>query len=167
MLMKWVLVNSLKSTLQEYHLMDDENCRVVIKYNPRQHSARITCGIHQRLFFIETTGSLIQKTIFTNEYGLGIGSLTQDSVIGNKGMVIINEKKYHYTLNNNPLAELVIYDKNINDPLVSCGLQTSNSITSIALSNNTDSSDNSCLLLGLCWYLFLPVAKENVAAYAM
>ena len=147
--------------------MDDENCRVVIKYNPRQHSARVTCGIHQRLFFIETTGSLIQKTIFTNEYGLEIGRLTQDSVVGNKGIVTINEKKYNYALKNNPLAELVIYDKNIADPLVSCGLESSNSITRIALSNNTESSDNSCLLLGLCWYLFLPVAKENVAAYAM
>ncbi|UEG50823.1 hypothetical protein LK994_04955 [Ferruginibacter lapsinanis] len=164
--MKWVLVNNHHSPLQEYHLMDEETCRVVIKYNPRQHSARITCGIHQRLFFIETTGSLKQKTVFTNEYGLEIGSLTPDSFTGGNGLVTINEKKYNYSLNNNPLAELIIYDKDMSEPLVSCGLETSNSITKIALSNNTDSSDNSCLLLGLCWYLFLPVVKENVAEYA-
>lgn len=167
--MKWVLFNNKHAALHEYRLMDDEICKVIVKYSPQQHSARITCGTHQRLFFIETSGSFKPKTVFKNEYGLEIGSLAQESLLGSKGTVIINEKKYHYTLKNDPLATLMIYDKNPDQPLVSCGLKTdyNNNEAAIALSNNTKGQDNSCLLLGLCWYLFLPVAKENVVEYAM
>ncbi len=161
--MKWLLVSNPSSALQEYHLIENEACKVILKYNPLHHSARITCGKHHKLVYVETTGSLKLKTIFKNEYGLEIGSLQQDKW-HNKGAVVIDTKKYNYQLQNNPLAELIIFDNTPAKPIVSCGLKPDNGIS---LSHNTNGVDNSFLLLGLCWYLFLPVAKENVVEYAM
>ncbi|MGG9970835.1 hypothetical protein ACQ33O_03480 [Ferruginibacter sp. SUN002] len=164
--MKWLLVSNASSTLHEYHLIENNECKVILKYNPLHHSARITCGKHHKLIFVETTGSLKLKTVFKNEYGLEVGSLHQDKW-HNKGSVVIDDKKYNYQLQNNPLAELIIYNNNPSTPLVSCGLKPDNGATEISLSHNTNGIDNSFLLLGLCWYLFLPVAKENVVEYAL
>ena len=164
--MKWLLVSNSSSALQEYHLIENDVCKVILKYNPLHHSARISCGKHHKLVFVETSGSLKLKTVFKNEYGLEIGSLLQDKW-HNKGIVAIDSKKYNYQLQKNPLAELIIFDDNPSKPLVSCGLKPDNGITEISLSHNTNGIDNSFLLLGLCWYLFLPLAKESVVEYAM
>ena len=164
--MKWQLVNSSSSTLQEFHLMENNECKVILKYNPLHHSARITCGKFHKLVYVETLGSLKLKTVFKNEYGLEIGSLQQDKW-HNKGTVIIDSQKYNYHLQNNPLAEMTIYSNDPAMPLVSCGIKSANNNTEICLSHNTNGIDNSFLLLGLCWYLFLPVAKESVVEYAM
>lgn len=161
--MKWVLISSYKSTLQEYHLMENDECKVVMKYNPLHHSARINCANQQRLFFIESTGSLTGKYIFKNEYGMEIGNMSQDKWFGKDGSVIIESKKYTYCIKNNPLAEFTIYESISQQPLVSCGLDID---TGIPLSAYNTDINNKCLLLGLCWYLFLPAAKENLVEYA-
>jgi hypothetical protein len=162
--MRWVLVNNKNAALQEYHLMDNDECKVVLKYNPRHQSSRISSGSHQRLFFNESTGSLTGKTIFKNEYGIEIGSFVTEKWNNMEGIVTIEQKKYRYHLQNNPQIELLIYDSNLQSPLASCKPNPDNGNTQIALVNT--GINNSCLLLGLCWYLSLPVAKERAIEYA-
>lgn len=159
------MVNNKKSLLQEYHLFDDGSTRVIVKYNPSQRSARVTIGDKHRLFFIESAGALSGKYIFKNEYGLDVGMMSNDKW-GKEGSVIIESKKYIYKINNNPLAELTIYDAASNKPLVSCGLTTGINGTSLSLSQQTNNANSNYLLLSLCWFLFLPIAKENIVEYA-
>ncbi len=163
--MKWVMANNKKALLQEYHLTEQESIKAIVKYNPAHRSARITIGDRHRLFFIESAGSLTGKYIFKNEYGLEVGTMSNDKW-GKEGSIIIESKKFTYKINNNPLAELTIYDGNTQKPLVSCGLATGINGTSLSLSQQTNNADNNYLLLGLCWFLFLPVAKENIVEYA-
>ena len=150
--MKWVLVNNHKEPVQEYHLMENNQCKVFLKYNPQQKSARICCANQQRLFFIQSAGVLTGKYIFTNEYGMEIGNITHDKRQNNGGNVSIESKKYHYEISNNPSAELTIYDSNTQRHLVTCGLGV---------------FDNISLILANCWYLFLPVVNENMLEYAV
>ena len=150
--MKCVLINNHREPVQEYHLIENDLCRVVLKYNPQQKSARISCANQQRLFFIQTAGVLTGKYIFTNEYGMEIGNISHDKRHNNGGTVSIESKKYHYEISNNPSAELTIYDSNSQRLLVTCEL---------------GGSDNNSLILAHCWYLFLPVVKENIVEYAV
>ena len=163
--MKWVLTNNKKALLQEYHLLDEENTKAIVKYNPVHRSARISIGDKHRLFFIESAGSLTGKYIFKNEYGLEVGMMSNDRW-GKEGSITIESKKYIYKIQNNPLAELTIYDGVTHQALVSCGISTGINGTSLSLSQQTNNADSNYLLLGLCWFLFLPVAKENIIEYA-
>ncbi len=162
--MQWEVINNPKSILHEYHLMDSGECKVIVKYNPIHQSARVTCGNHQRLFFIESSGSLSGKAIFKNEYGMEIGSITHDRWHLSEGNITIDDKKFHYGFKNNPLVELTIYNSITQQPLVSCGLKVNNSGNGLTIV--TTPIEANCFLLSLCWYLFLPIAKENLAEYA-
>ncbi len=161
--MKWVITNNKKSLLQEYHLTKQGQTKAIVKYNPVQKSARISIGDKHRLFFIESARSLSGKFIFKNEYGIEVGGMNNGRM-ANEGTIAIESKKFTYKINNNPLAELSIYDGDTHLPLISCGLAAG--IKGIALSQQGNNPDSNCLLLGLCWFLFLPVAKENIVEYA-
>lgn len=166
--MRWVKENNKTELLHEYRLLEEEKCRLVVKYNHSQHSARISCDGHYSLFFIEKHHSLHAKTIFKNEYGLEIGKIDQERWHSNKGVIEIQDSKYYYSYRNTPLAELVIYDEDGITELVTCGLnvEQNNAPSAIMTKNTEQQIENSCFLLGLCWYLFLPVAKENIPAFA-
>jgi hypothetical protein len=163
--MKWVLISSKQSLLQEFHLVDNGTSKAVLKYNPVHHSARMSCEGCHRLFYIESTGSLTGKYIFKNEYDMETGHMNYDKWFGNKGAVCIESKRYNYTIENNPSTELVIYDGDSGLPLLNCDWTTPNS-SAAALPQANSHTDNTYLLLGLCWYLSLPVARANRVEYA-
>lgn len=162
--MQWEIVNNPKSILQEYRLMENGECKVTLKYNPIHQSARVTSGDYQRLFFIESTGSLNGKAIFKNEYGMEIGSIHHDRWHISEGTIEIDNVHYHYGLKNNPLVELTIYKNHTHQPIITCGLKMNN--TNNGLTVVTSAVEANCFLLGLTWFLFLPIAKENLAEYA-
>lgn len=163
--MKWVMTNNKKALLQEYQLLEQDSTKAIVKYNPVQRSARISVGDKHRLFFIESAGSLTGKYSFKNEYGLEVGMMANDK-LGGDGSVTIESKKFIYKIQNNPVAELTIYDGNTNKVLARCGLATGINGTSLSLSQQNNNAGSNYLLLGLCWFLFLPVAKENIVEYA-
>jgi hypothetical protein len=164
--MKWVLVSNQGATLQEYHLMENETCKAVMKYNPLHRSVRISCGNQHRLFFIESTGSLTGKYIFKNEYGMEVGNMSHDKWFGKDGSLMIESTQYTYTIHNDPLAELTVYEGTSHQSLVHCGLHTESNGSVTSFSSPTAGINSNCLLLGLCWYLFLPVTKENRVEHA-
>lgn len=160
--MKWVMINNKRNVLLEYRLTEGSEIKAVVKYNPIHISARITMGDKHRLFFIESTGSLTGKHIFKNEYGIEVGSMSNDKW-GSEGTVTIEEKKFIYKINN---GELTVFD-NYNRPLASCGLATLINGTSLSFSSQNNTADSSYLLLGFCWFLFAPAVKEkNITEYA-
>jgi hypothetical protein len=58
---------------------------------------------------------------------------------------------------------LIIYKQNSQKPLISCGLQLNNGNTSIDFNSHNNSEKQYIFLMALAWFLFLHVAKENIA----
>ena len=161
--MNWEIISNQHSSLQEYRLMDKNDCKMSLKYNPRHKSARITSADNHRLFFLESTGAFGDKTIFRNEYGMEIGNLVYDKLRSKEGSILIDEKKYHYEING---EELMIYKTNHRQPLINCNIQSSSAFDTNILSPVLSRIDTNCLVIGLCWYLALAV-NDNMREYAL
>jgi hypothetical protein len=84
----------------------------------------------------------------------------------NGGTVSIESAKYRYGVVNNALAELSVSENDSHYPLATCSLTVSDNRAGISFAKYAEHADHNSLLLALCWYLFLPVAKENVIAYS-
>ena len=154
--MNWDIIRNPQSSLQEYRLINNNDCKVILKYNPRHQSVRTTSGNNHGLFFLETTGSLSDKIIFKNEYGIEVGNLVYDKLRGKNGSALINQKKYHYEITD---EELLIYTSDLTQVLTRCSLQSSPTFDSNILPVNFSHNDIRCMILGLCWFLVLPVTN--------
>jgi hypothetical protein len=161
--MNWEVISNERSSLQEFRLIDHNECKVVIKYNPRHQSARITCGNHHRLFYLESAGSLSGKTIFKNEYGMEIGNLVHDKFHPKDGSLIIDSNRYLYQLQNELESELTIFNTLDHTPIASCNIQSG---SGNSLSKIQPTINNNCYLLGTCWYLLLQVEKKSMLSYS-
>lgn len=165
--MEWEVITNDRSSLQEYRLIDNHDCKVVIKYNPLHQSARMTSGNYHRLFFLESAGSLSDKTIFKNEYGMEVGNLVHDKLQPKEGTVVIEDKKYLYQIRNNSLQELAIYENNLQKRVATCTIPANKANPLHIFSASTQIMKNNCFLLGLCWYLFLPMLQEKIFEYPL
>jgi hypothetical protein len=122
-------------------------------------------AIHTGSFLLQVPG-LYPASIFLKMNTVSKWAWWATTNGGKEGSINIESKKYIYKVQNNPLAELTIYDAFTNQPLASCALTTNVKGASLSLSSQNNGADSNYLLLGLCWFLFLPVAKENVVEYA-
>lgn len=165
--MKWIVVS--KTSEQElYELWLKDKKVMALEFHPSTNSARISSDEEQRVFHLRKEGLLKNKTVLRNEYGIRIGRLGYEKWDANHGYVELGNEKFNYTIGNNPMAELRISRDNSEEPLVVCGLKVKNDSTPVHFSNQNELSPSEyMLLLSLCWYIVLPVAKENVAEYAL
>lgn len=162
--MNWEIISNQHSSLQEYRLIDNSDCKMILKYNPLHKSARITSANNHRLFFLESTGAFGDRTIFRNEYGMEVGNLVFDKLRNKEGSIIMDEKKYHYQINN---WELLVYKTDPGQPLISCTINTPApaSFGANPFANSLSAIDTSCIVIGLCWYLALQV-NDGMREYA-
>ena len=164
--MKWE-ITSLKPNQEVYTLQHNDKKLLTLDFHPFTNSARIEYADEKRVFLIRKEGFLRNKTVLRNEYGIRIGQLANEKASANDGILELNDEKFFYTIHNNPLAELIIFKETKDKPFVTCGLQANNGNTSIKLTKeNQLSPSQHFLLMALCWYMFLPVAKENTVEYA-
>ena len=161
--MNWEIVSNQHSSLQEYRLIDNGYCKMVLKYNPLHKSARITSDNNHRLFFLESVGPFGDRTIFRNEYGMEVGNLVFDKLRNKKGSIIMDEKKYHYQINN---GELLVYKTDPGQPLISCTIDGPPNPGTNLFSSSLSTIDTSCVIVGLCWYLGLQVS-DGMREYAI
>ena len=163
--MKWELV---KSTPEQeiYHLYKDDKKRLTLVLNPFSNSARIECDKEKRVFLLRKEGFRRNKTVIRNEYGMKVGQFGQEN---GQHFITVNEKKFFYIIQNNPLAELVLFKEIKEQPLVSCGISTNDGTGAINFTKdkNLGEMPHPGLLMALCWYMFLPVAKENTVELAL
>lgn len=163
--MRWETIKTTPD-LEEYHLYKDDQKRLTLFYNPFSNSARVECNKEKRIFLIRKEGFRRNKTVIRSEYGIKIGEFGQE----NKKMFIeVNGERFFYTTHNNPLAELVLFKESKDQPFVSCGLHNNNGTAGILFKKEKNLGDmpHPGLLMALCWYMFLPVAKENTAEFAL
>jgi len=162
--MKWEIIAS--SSKQEiYELWQNEKKQFTLEFHPATNSARIEYAHEKRVFMIRKEGFLRNKTVLCNEYGIRLGQLVHES---KEDFLELNNKRFFYSIHNNPLAELIIYKESKDRPLIICGLQVNKGNPPLQITNNRTLPANahSSLLLALCWYMFLPVVKENMVEYA-
>lgn len=162
--MKWE--TSAGTNNNEVHtLFKDGKKLLSLTFNPFSSSARVDCNNEKRVFLIRKEGFRRNKTVLRTEYGFKIGELGSEN---KEHFITVNEERFYYTIQNNPLAELIIYKESKDKPFLVCGLSTETGSPGIRFSKDKDLSaaPHPGLLMALCWYMFLPVAKENVAEYA-
>ena len=163
--MKWeVAATSAKQEI--YELWHNEKKLLTLDFHPFTNSARIEYADEKRVFLIRKEGFLRNKTVLCNEYGVRLGQLVHEN---KENFIELNNEKFFYTIHNNPLTELVIYKESMEFPLVVCGLNVNKGNASVSIKKDKSLPNNlhSSLLLALCWYMFLPVAKENTIEYAV
>ena len=90
-----------------------------------------------------------------------VGNMNHDGWLGKDGRIMIESTKYAYSIQNNPQVELAVYNGISKQLLVNCSFTTNHITDGISLSYSTSNIIKNTLLLGLCWYLFLPVAKQH------
>lgn len=149
-----------------YHLFNGDKKELTLIYNPFSNSARIECNREKRVFQLRKEGFRRNKKVIRNEYGVKIGEFGQEN---GEPYIIVNEERFFYSTDNNPLARLVLYRDSKENALVSCSLQVKNGNADVKFRNEQELPDGSHpgLLMALCWYMFLPVAKENVVEFAV
>ncbi len=156
--MRWETVTSTSNN-EVYHLYKDDKKILTLAFNPFSNSARVECEKQKRVFLVRKEGFLRNKIVLRNEYGIKIGELGHDK----ENFIDVNEERFYYTIRNNPLAELVLYKESEDRPFVTCGMSTKEGDTAVTFTKDKKLSDTTHpgLLMALCWYMFLPVAKEN------
>ncbi|MBM3416113.1 MAG: hypothetical protein FJY20_06625 [Bacteroidetes bacterium] len=159
--MRW---EKVKSTPEQevYHLYKDDKLRLTLIYNPFSNSARVECNKEKRVFLIRKEGFLRNKSVIRNEYGVKIGEFGQD---GGQRFINVNNEKFYYATRNNPLAELLLFNETANKPAITCGLSAAGESSDVYFKKDKSLGEmpHPGLLMALCWYMFLPVAKENTA----
>lgn len=163
--MRWETA-STDSANEIYHLYKDNRKILTVTLNPFSNSARIECDKQKRVFLIRKEGFRRHKTVLRDEYGLKIGELGQEN---KENFIDVNNERFYYTTHNNPLAELILYKEAKDKPFVSCKLHITEGSPAVKFEKDKQLSATSHpgLLMALCWYMFLPVTKENVTAFAV
>jgi hypothetical protein len=158
--MRWETVSSASGN-EVYQLFIDDKKVLTLSFNPFSNSARIEFNKEKRVFMIRKEGFRKKKTVLLSEYGIKIGELGHEN---KQDFIHVNDDRFYYTIQNNPLTELILFKESKDKPIVTCSLNTFNGKTSIELdkAKNIESFSHTALLMALCWYLFLPAAKENI-----
>ncbi|MBE2231046.1 MAG: hypothetical protein IAE96_10410 [Chitinophagaceae bacterium] len=161
--MRWEKVSA--TTDQEiYHLYQNDQKILSLTLHPFSQSARVETATEKRVILIRKEGFLRNKTVLRNEYGVKIGEWGQDQL---RPFLQLNNERFFYKITNDPLAELQLFHEGKEQPLLRCGLTTKGGDPAIQLHrDNRSSAAENGLLMALCWYMFLPVARENVPEYA-
>ena len=158
--------SAFKASQQEiYELWHEGKKLLSLEYHPFTNSARIQYEHTKRVFMLRKEGFLRNRTVLRDEYGIRIGQLGFEKPAQTKGTIELHEKKFSFSLENHPEKQLVIRNENEAKPLVICGLSDAEGAGSVKVDRGAASTEQ-FLVMALCWYLFLPVAKENAVEFA-
>jgi len=140
--MRWETIASAPDN-EVYHLYKDDKKILTLTLHPFYNYARVEGETEKR-----------------------VGELGHEHM---QNFIDLNNERFFYTIHNNPLAELVIYKESKDKPIVVCGLNTDKGSTGIHFKkdHSLTATSHPGLLMALCWYMFLPVTKENVPAFAV
>ncbi len=156
--MRWESTNSTSAN-EVYQLFNDDKKLLTLSINSFSNTARVECNKEKRIFLIRKEGFRRNKTVLRTEYGFKIGELGTEN---NQTFIIVNDEKFFYNIHNNPTPELILYKDSEAKPFVVCNLNTQSDSTVNILQHPTlTDAAHPGLLMALCWYMFLPVSKEN------
>ena len=160
--MRWEKISS-STTNEVYHLHHQDKQLLTLTLHPFSNTVRVECTEEKRVFLIRREGFFRNKTVFCNEYGIRIGELGNEN---EQNFIDLNNERFYYNIDNKPSGQLVLYKETKEEAFVVCGLNAADGRASLNLFNNKELSTHSCLLMALCWYMFLPVTKTNELEYS-
>ena len=157
--MRWEQAKA-NSASEIYNLYKGDEKLLTVSLNPFSNSARVECADQKRVFLIRKEGFRRNKTVLRSEYGIKIGELGHDN---KENFIDVNDERFYYTIQNNPLPELILYKDSKENPFVVCGLNNIDDNTALHFSKDTNLQNTSHpgLLMALCWYMFLPVTQDK------
>lgn len=144
-----------------YALWSNGHKLLTLAFNSSSNFAKIEYGDEKRAFTIRYEGMFKNKMVMRNEYGIRLGQISAEN---KENFIDLNDERLFYTITEEKYPRVIIYKESLDKPLAVCALQLDNDI-SILPSVKTSATQHS-LLLALCWYLFSPVAKENIPEFA-
>lgn len=112
--------------------------------------------LQNQSFTIKRTGFWKSSISITDQQEVAVAEIYPTKWYANSYTMDYNGKKYALSARNNPLAEWVISEGEIE--LIAYGLQAMDGKTFVKI---TGSETNDYLFDALLWYLFLPIAMEN------
>ena len=140
--------------LDSYHLKENDNTVLEIRYKPDMHTARVVTHEERRVLIIENEGLLRIKMAIKNEYGIPIGSLSYDNFSDTHGSVEIENIRFRFSIQHAPVPQLNIY-KGRRDLIYSCQLSFDDNNVKEA------KSQSASFIIAVSWYLFLKGAGKE------
>ena len=158
----------LKNNRLAYELLNNNSliARMVFDTNKSYYEA--TCIVGDFLYTIERNGFWKTRIQLKEENGRVAGTVIQERIHSRKWRINILNRTYYIHYHNNPLFELVIYDENYSYLITyKLCVDDDNYGADVEVHNVTVTNQEKNLLLMLGWYLFMPIAQENVIDYAL
>jgi len=157
--MRWETISTTDNH-EVYRLKHREKTLLTLTLHPFSNTARVEKEDEKRVFQIRKEGFRRNKTVLRNEYGIKMGELGIENKVH---FIDLGKERFYYNIQHNPQPELVIYKDSIDKPVLVCGLDVKSGETSIQLEKaKMPASTSTSILMALCWYMFLPVTKEDM-----
>jgi len=162
--MKWETVSSTIGH-SVYALWNNGKKLITLVFHSSSNAARIEYADEKRVFLIRDEGFRKNKTVLRTEYGIRIGHA---GVENNESFIVLNDKRYFYSLDNSREPAVTIYKVSIDQPLAICGLDVRSAglLARTGAKRFLPEKALYSLLLGLCLYLFKPSEKEPALSFS-
>lgn len=161
MMFEWCNLKS--KTENGYKLLENEKPVVTILLADKKSSFKATLIIDELNYKIKRKGFWKSIIVVLNKKDEVVARAGFEKMHYGRGVIEINKARYYYKFVNTPLAELILFQKEI-QPLASYKIAVKNKQITAEL--NTDKSlyktKDKLLLLSIGWYIFQPIVKENV-----
>ncbi len=129
-----------------------------MEINNSSPERKAICDIDNNIFVIKRTGFWKNSIEIVNQAGDTIARVYPEKWYANSWTLELHEKMYKLIVRNNPLAEYVIFDNTVE--IAAYGLATEDGNVIVRITTKEESSD--FLFDYLLWYLFVPIATENM-----
>ncbi|MEO8148506.1 MAG: hypothetical protein ABI723_12750 [Bacteroidia bacterium] len=142
----------------------DDNDKVILKMElPNKKSPfKATLECDNEVYKIKRKGFWKSEIFIVDDKDKLIAEVNNEKQHYGMGSIKMANHKYYYTYRNNPLVELIIYLQP-EEPLISYKLITKSKSPSVSLQigDSFKGTRHKKLLIGLGWYMFQPIAREN------
>jgi hypothetical protein len=147
----------VKNTDSQYSLSVEEKKMGDMDFHLNSLSSKAVCTFGEQELKIKRTGFWKSNIEITDSQDAILLKTYPEKWYANTSVIEYDNKKYKLVVRNNPLAEYAITENG--EELLAYGLSTADK--KIAVSITT--TGNAPLIFDfLLWYLFLPVANENM-----
>ena len=139
--MKWNLVSNASTGIREYHLVQDDQVLIVVKYSQEQQSVRIAYEGERLVFFLEDLG-YANRIAFKSAYGVDLGKFSYNNR-SNTGRLEIDSTLFDYHIVDNNPPRLIIHKHNNPEPLAVCQIPA-------IPTRQTSLFEQACIVLSVC-----------------
>jgi hypothetical protein len=147
----------VKNTDSQYSLSVEEKKMGDMNFHLNSLSSKAVCTLGEQVLKIKRTGFWKSSIEITDSQNAVLLKTYPEKWYANTSIIEYDNKKYKLIVRNNPLAEYAITENG--EEWLAYGLATTDKKISVKISAH----EHAPLIFDfLLWYLFLPVANENM-----